>query len=900
MTTDPAKVSDNRRAPPAAAAGRPAPFTAPITAPITAPFAAQFATRTPGGTGWRWLLRHVLGGYARQHPLRAAVQLIAIAIGVALGYAVHLINASALAEFSSAVRQVSGQADAAIVGPREGFSESIYAQVAADPRVALASPVLEVEAPIVAPDRLRGRSLSVVGIDVLRAAAIAPAWLGEPANSADRRFALLDDGLFLSAAALAALDLRVGDALTLQAGPQATTLRIAGTLPRAREGQQVAAMDIGFAQWRLDRLGRISRIDLQLAPGARAETLAKDLALPAGVALQTADAAGERISNLSRAYRVNLNVLALVALFTGAFLVYSLQAQSVTARRMQLAFLRVIGLTRREVERLLLLEAALLGALGAALGVAGGLAVAAAALRLLGGDLGGGYFAGVTPALVVEPWTAAGFALLGMAAATAGGWLPAREAAAAPPAMALKSGSGLALERETRRVWPGLLVLSASAVLLALPPWAGIPVGAYVSIALLLVAAILLKPLLAPWLFAPLARWIDRRAAAAPWWLAATRLAATPRFASVGAAGIVASFALMVAMATMVSSFRHSVDDWLGRVLPADIYVRAGATAGGSLGATTATLGAADQQRLRSHPQVERVEFTRNMKILLDAGRAPVSLIARPVDRNAAARQLPLTGTTAAWREGMPPPVWVSEAFAELYGARVGQTTDLPIAGRAQPFFVAGVWRDYARQTGAVIIDNADFALASGDDTRTEAGLWLRPGARPAQVMDELAAQMDARSADFTESGAIRALSLRIFDRSFAVTYVLELVAIAIGLIGIAATFSAQAIARTREFGMLRHLGVTRGQILALLAIEGLLVTLLAIVLGLVAGLAVAWVLVDIVNPQSFLWTMDFRLPLGLIAGLIAALLAAAALTALAAGRRAVSSSAILAVREDW
>jgi putative ABC transport system permease protein len=166
--------------------------------------------------------------------------------------------------------------------------------------------------------------------------------------------------------------------------------------------------------------------------------------------------------------------------------------------------------------------------------------------------------------------------------------------------------------------------------------------------------------------------------------------------------------------------------------------------------------------------------------------------------------------------------------------------------------------------------------------------------------MEQLAAQLEARSADFTESGAIRALSLRIFDRSFAVTYVLELVAIVIGLVGIGATFSAQAIARTREFGMLRHLGVTRGQILALLAIEGLLVTLLAIALGLAAGLAVAWVLVDIVNPQSFLWTMDFRLPLGLIAGLVSALLAAAALTALVAGRRAVSTDAVLAVREDW
>ena len=854
----------------------------------------------PDARGWRWLIAHVLGGYARQHPVRAAVQLLAIAIGVALGYAVHLINASALAEFSSAVRQVSGQADASIIGPRESFSDAVFARVAADSRVALASPVLEVEAPIVEPARLRGRSLPVVGVDVLRAAALSPAWLGEPAAGNDRRFALLDDGLYLSAAALAALDLRVGDTLTLQAGAAAQTLTIAGTLPRAREGQVVAVMDIGFAQWRLDRLGRISRIDLQLAFGARAETLASELALPAGVALQSADAAGARISNLSRAYRVNLNVLALVALFTGAFLVYSLQSQSVTARRMQLAFLRVIGLTQGEVQCLLLLEAALLGAVGAALGIAAGLAIAAAALRLLGGDLGGGYFAGVTPTLVIDPWIAAGFALLGMAAATAGGWLPAREAAAAPPALALKSGSGLMLEDGCSRGWPGLLLLGMAAALLALPPWAGIPIGAYLAIAMLLVAAILLKPLIAPALFAPLARWIDRRIAPAPVWLAVTRLAATPRFAAVGAAGIVASFALMVAMATMVSSFRHSVDDWLGKVLPADIYVRAGAASGGSLGATTATLGMRDQQTLRSHPQVARVEFTRNMKILIDPARAPVSLIARPVDRNEAARQLPLTGTAATWREGMPPPVLVSEAFAELYGARVGQTTELPIAGRAQPFFVAGIWRDYARQTGAVIIDNADFARASGDDTRTEAGLWLRPGANAAQVMDELAAQLETRSADFTESGAIRALSLRIFDRSFAVTYVLELVAIVIGLVGIGATFSAQAIARTREFGMLRHLGVTRGQILALLAIEGLLVTLLAIALGLAAGLAVAWVLVDIVNPQSFLWTMDFRLPLGLIAGLVSALLAAAALTALVAGRRAVSTDAVLAVREDW
>lgn len=858
-----------------------------------------------GAAGWSWLLAQLIGGYARQHPLRSAVQLLAIAIGVALGYAVHLINASALAEFSSAVRQVTGQADATIVGPREGFSDEVFGRVAADERIALASPTLELEVPLVEPARLRGRTLSVVGVDVLRAGLLTPAWVGEtvtPAGqSEERRFALLDDGLYLSAAALAALELNPGDSIAVQAGAQVQSLRIAGRLPRAREGQIVAAMDIAFAQWRLDRLGTLTRIDVQLAPGARLEDLARTLPLPAGVALQSADAATTRVSNLSRAYRVNLNVLALVALFTGAFLVYSLQAQSVMARRTQLAFLRVIGLTRREVERLLLAEAALLGVVGALAGVVAGMGMAAAALRLLGGDLGGGYFAGVTPALVIDPLIAAGFALLGVGAAILGGWMPAREAAAARPALALKAGSGLDQERDRQRAWPGVLLLVVAAVLLQMPPIANIPVAAYLAIAVLLVAAILLKPLVAPWLFTPLARWLDARAGtAAPGWLAATRLAATPRFAAIGAAGIVSSFALMVAMATMVSSFRYSVDDWLGKVLPADVYVRAGAGAGGSLGATIASLSPRDQEAIRSHPQVARAEFTRNMKLLFDPARAPVSLIARPIDRRNPMNQLPLTGQSLAWREGMPTPVWVSEAFVELYAAPLGHRFDLPLAGRAQPVIVAGVWRDYARQTGAVMIDIDDYQRLTGESARTESAVWLRPGANVSQVMTELAAQMETRAAEFTESGAIRALSLRIFDRSFAVTYVLELVAIAIGLIGIAATFSAQAIARTREFGMLRHLGVTRGQILTLLAIEGLMVTLLAIVLGLAAGLAVAWVLVAIVNPQSFYWTMDFRLPWGLILGLIVALLLAATLTALAAGRRAVSGEAILAVREDW
>jgi putative ABC transport system permease protein len=426
------------------------------------------------------------------------------------------------------------------------------------------------------------------------------------------------------------------------------------------------------------------------------------------------------------------------------------------------------------------------------------------------------------------------------------------------------------------------------------------PLAAYAAIATLLVAAIALKPYIAPRLLVPLARWAESRThPSAPVWLALVRLGAMPRFAAVGAAGIVAAFALMVAMATMVTSFRTSVDAWLGRVLPADVYARAGPP-GNATGASSASFSEADQQRIRADPLVAHADFSRIARVALDPARAPIALLARTVDRDQPERSLPLTGATLPWRPGQPPPAWVSEAMVDLYGAQVGHELVLPIAGREERFFVVGVWRDYVRQGGSVIVDVADYERLSGDRQRTDAALWLAAGANATRLIEALRPTLQASTAEFAETGELRKTSLRIFDRSFAVTYVLEVAAIIIGLTGIAATFSAQAIARRREFGMLRHLGVTRGEILQLLALEGVLVTALAIVIGLAAGIAVAWILVAIVNPQSFHWTMDLMLPWREIAALIVALLAAAAITAVVAGRRAVAQDAVLAVREDW
>ena len=840
-----------------------------------------------------WLAWHVIGGYARQHRLRTLVQIIAIAVGVALGYAVHLINTSALNEFSSAVRSATGQADASITGSTAGFDESVLARAIAHPSVELASPRLSISAAVLDTGAPTAPLLTIVGIDAFRAAALSSNLLPAPARG-DSRFALVDDGIFLSPAALQKFRLAIGDTLRVQVTDRVVALKVVGTLPAAGAEQLIGAMDLGFAQWRLDRLGLLTRIDLKLAPGAVPASVAQSLTLPPGVALTSTDTEATRVSNLSRAYRVNLSVLALVALFTGAFLVLSLQAQATIARRSQLAFLRVTGVTAREVQSLLIGEALLLGAIGSALGLVLGALLATVSLQLLGGDLGSGFFFGTQPEVEYSVASVAAFFALGLAASIAGSWLPARDAARTPPALAMKAGAEEDAHQPLGRAWPGIALLSLAALLVGLPPVNGIPVFGYAAIAAVLMGAIALQTKIARAVFEPLARRLEQSQTSPTLLLAVTRIAQAPSFAAIGMAGIVASFALMIAMATMVASFRDSVDDWLTRVLPAQLYVRA------APGASTAFFSAADIERIESHPGVERVDFSRAIRLQLDPQRAQVTLTARPIDVDNPGATLPLTGDTAPWKQGMPPPIWVTEPMVDIYGMRTGAIVELPLAGRSQSFTVVGVWRDYARQFGAVAMRTSDYRALTGDNTLTDAGVWLKPGVVASRVTADLRTQIESPVVEFAETGEIRQISLRIFDRSFAVTYVLEIAAIVIGLVGIAATFSSQAIARTREFGMLRHIGLTRRQILQMLAFEGALLTALAIAVGVATGLVVSVVLIEVINPQSFNWTMDFNAPQRLIAALMVALMAAAVATAVLAGRRAVSIDAVRAVSEDW
>ncbi|OYD52206.1 ABC transporter permease [Acidovorax kalamii] len=872
----------------------------------------------------------------RHHPWRSAAAVAAVMLGVALAFAVHVINASALDEFSQAVRAVNGQPDLELRAMQGPLPEAQYERLATDPQVARASPLLELSAVAQAVDAAATPQpartpLRVLGADALLLPPMAPALMPRPWDGADRFALFAPATVFLNTAALQALGLPTsgpqGDkdrgsppptVLLITGLQQRVPVQVAGTV--AAGGAPLAVMDIGAAQDLFGRQGALTRIDLQLQPGtdtaAWQRTLRAEPGWPANAVLAQPGDAAQRISNLSRAYRVNLTVLALVALFTGAFLVFSVLALSVAQRGPQFALLAVLGATPRQRLLLVLVESAALGLLGSVLGIALGTALAATALQLLGGDLGGGYFAGVQPALQWSATAALVYGALGVAAALAGGWWPARAAQQLPPAQTLK-GLGTAASQADRGTL-GLVLLAGGALLALAPPVGGVPLAAYVAIGLLLVGGIALLP----WGMARLLAALQPLAARHTLPLLALERARRMRgSAAIAVGGVVASLSLAVALTVMVASFRGSVTQWLDAVLPSPLYVRSALSTSGTTGTEAALLPAGFAEAVAQLPGVERVQPLRASPVQLSPTLPALAVLSRPLGDNPA-QSLPLVGEPLSVPAGRVA-VYISEAVVDLYGVRPGMEWPAlsesfrPFArdGHAQAaiFYIAGVWRDYARQSGAVALDRAAWLRLTGDARTSDLALWPREGTDTAALqaaIRNLAATHAGHTAgagdsgeallEFASSGAIRERSLRIFDRSFAVTYWLQAVAIGIGLFGVAASFSAQVLARRKEFGLLAHLGLTRRQILTVVAGEGAAWTAVGAAAGVLLGLAVSVVLVHVVNPQSFHWTMDLAVPGGRLLGLCAAVVVSGTVTAWLAGRAAAGRDAVMAVKEDW
>ena len=844
-----------------------------------------------------WLLSSAF----KAQPGRWLIAGLSIALGIALAVAIHTVNRSALNEFSRALDLVNGQASAQIIMPTGEFSDQLYEQIVArqtELGIRAVSPVLE----------RNTAQIRILGIDIFQAGRVSPALIpiASDASNDQGQGLFSDDAIFLSAAALQKLKLSVGDSVTLDYEGKSVQLKVAGTVPGAI-GQAIAVMDLGTLQWRLGGLGRISRMDVQLLDGKGIEEVAKAIQnLNLGVRLISAQERDRRASNLSRAYRVNLNVLALVALFTGAFLVFTTISFSVLRQQSQLALLSILGASPQWIFALVLAQAGGIAALGGLFGIGMGLSLAFVLLNILGGDLGGGYFSGAIPPLEIDPFVLFGFWILAIAVGLLAAYFPAKAATAGRPTEQLRADSTERVLRPVMHHRIAIIFGLASVVLAFMPAVNDLPLAAYASIACLLFAGLALIPWLVQYCFSRLAMSLSRwQKQPSPLTFAIWRLAQAPASAAGLIAGVVAALALSVAMVVMVASFRDSMTQWLDQVLPADLY------------ANFKQLNFGDEllknpnllSGIERIPGIERYELTMQRKILFQSDRPEVTLIARPIELNRAAQTLPLIGpvypeNTLSNQPDLPQ-VYVSEAMVDLYGWRPGDIQTLPAFNDQQgpqKVWVAGIYRDYGRQHGALVIDLASYQSMSGDQQYAGIALWLVNQADPVAVVNALRTAIpEFRDQEFVNRSDLRALSLTIFDRTFALTYALEIAALLVALFAIATGFAGQALLRQKEYALVYYLGQSTVQRTVWISTESGLLLSLAVIWGTILGLLMSQILIHRVNPQSFHWTMDTSVPYFALFILMLALVGSGIAAALWASKRNLNrANLITALREEW
>lgn len=854
------------------------------------------------------LWRHFTWPAWRDQPGRVILAVVAVMLGVALAFGVHLLNGAALTEFARAARSVNGQPDLVLRARTGPLTDGDLAALLNRPEVAAANPVLEAQALWPGSAGRDGRPVSVrlIGLDPL--ALLASASAGRP--MAGELTPQMPQGAGLNEFMGAqTVHLNAAARQHLPAGATTLTLRLPqpeGAAPRdvvMHVGGEVSAgtaplgvLDIADAQALTGRLGALDRIDLQLMPGTDATAWAATLP-PRWQATPPVDE-GARLEDLTRAYRVNLGLLALMALFTGSFLVYAVLSLATAQRLPQWALVGVLGVSARMRWRLILTEGLVIGVLGTVLGLALGVGLAASALQLMGSDLGLHGASGSSVGLLFNQpllLPAGVYGALGLAAALAAALAPALTVRRIAPALVLKN-LGLPASRALPAAL-GLALLAAGTALAWLPPMnlglgEDTPVAAYLAMLLLLLGGMALVPALVRGLTALLAR-LPAGLQGPLLLLARERSRDQATEARRALAGVLVALALAVAMTVMISSFRESLSRWLDQALPADLYVRSPLRGADGQPVPLAPAVVAGLAQL---PEVARTAPQRSTRLTLAPGTEPVALTARSVGTGT----LPLI---EAWRGPAAAgaiPVWVNEAGRDRNGLVPGRVLQAELVNSHRPVTlqVQGVWRDYSRQSAALWMDLPDYRRASGDDSTTEIALWLPPG-QPLDAARAAVRQLAGDDAEMAAAGELRTLSLQIFDRSFAITVWLQAVALAVGLFGVVASQSAQALARKREFGLLRHLGLSRRSLMKLLFIEAGLQGGAGALAGLGLGLALSAVLVYVVNPQSFHWSMDMQLPWARLAALVGLAFAAAVGASLLAGRRALGADAVRAVRDD-
>jgi putative ABC transport system permease protein len=843
-------------------------------------------------------VRHLL-----RHPWQAGLSVLGIALGVAVVVSVDLAGESARRAFSLSAEGVTGRATHQIVGGPGGLDERVVGKLARELGVHPLAPVVEAWVGV---EGAPGRALQLLGIDPFSEAPFRP-YLGRGAGAGARAlgtFVTEPGAVVLARGTAAELGVAVGDTLVLRVTGRRRPARIVGLIDPedARSRQALAGLvvaDVATAQELLDQPGRLSRIDVALPAGARGEeTLARVRAIvPPGAEVVPATARSEFLGSLTRAFDVNLTALSLLALVVGVFLAYNTMTFSVVQRRATLGMARALGVTRAEIVGVVLADALLVGLVATALGLALGVGLAQGLLRLVTRTINDLYFVVVVRDLAVSPAVLAKGAALGVGATLLAAVVPAAEAAASPPGAALQR---VVLEARTRRAAPraaatGVAVLAAGGFIVG---WAGPSLAwSYVGLFALVVGAALLTPL-AMVGAATVAGPGLGRALGLPGRMAARGVVATLSRTGVAVAALMVAVSAAVGVGVMIGSFRATVVRWLDTSLVADVYVSAPTFVGGRAGESTLEPGVI--ARLRDAPGVVGMGTYRGVRVPSPHG--PTQLVALGIGP-ASYRQFRFVSGSAdavwpAFQNGGA--AIVSEPYAYRHNLGVGSVLRLRTDRGERAFPVAGVFADYGSDQGVVMVSRRTYETYWDDRAVSSLGLVLEPSAdMEAAVVALRSSAGGVQDIVIRSNRALREASLEIFDRTFAITAVLRVLATAVAVIGVLSALMALQLERAREIGILRAQGLTPGEVWRLVLAETGLLGATAGALAVPVGIGLALVLIHVINRRAFGWSIETTVS----AGVLVQAVGLAVLAALAAGAypawRMVRTPPAPALREE-
>jgi putative ABC transport system permease protein len=830
------------------------------------------------------LRRSSLRGLAAQ-PWQTGLALLGIALGVAIVIAVDLANGSARRAFALSLQAVNGTATHQLVGGPQGIEDSVYARLRTELGIRRSAPL------VLGQVELLGRRLTLMGVDLLSERDLGRHFDVLSRAQADDRGLWAADAIALQRQVAHELGLQVGDAVALTTGGRIEVLRLRAVFDGSGGGRfgGLVFADIALAQELLAQPGYIDRIDLVLE-GAELERL--QAWLPSELVLVDSGRRHASLQQMSEAFHLNLSAMSLLALLVAGLLIYNTVTFSVLRRRRVLGIYRALGVGRRELCVLVGTEAALLGLAGSAAGVLLGLALGHGLVQLVTRTINDLYFHLHVTAFLIDPWSLARGFFLGLLVTAVAAALPAIDAAFSQP-VTVQQRSVLERRQNWRSPLLGLLGLGLMVCgQLLLGGLDGSLAQGFVALVLQVFGYCLLVPLLVLVLVRAAAHALPKAAGVVPR-LALRGIEAGISRTGLAVAALTVAVSVTVGVGVMVGSFRASVAQWLTQSLAGDVYVA-------SSNPHQLPLPPELHQRIAALDQVGALARTRRVTVETEHG--PLRLTARDMAEADQQQYQLLDAAPAAWqrlRDGAG--VMVSEPLAWRHGLGPGDNVSLHTAHGRRSFTILGVFRDYSSSRGVVLIDLQSYQLAWRDDAVSSLVLRARPGADTPTLLHAVHAVLDGYEPGFqaVSNRSIREDSLAVFDRTFAITHVLRLLAILVAFVGVLSALLALQLERGREYAVLRATGMTPAQLGRQIVLQTGLLGLCAGLLALPLGLLMADVLIDVVNRRSFGWTMQHELPPGVLIEALALAVVAGLLAGLYPAWRSARAGIAAALREE-